>query len=405
MVDFRKYNRSPSFRGVPFQVRDDDYAGGRRNETHEYPGGERAMTEDLGRKAYKIQLNAFVVGEDWRKQSRRLQDALEKKGPGELVHPNGKTYIVNVVDFNIRETTALYQAEFSITFVESGEQPAPQITSALTDRLVAAAQTLNIANAAEFLKIGADYVGDAVSSVAAVASSLVANLAAIVDGIDDAVDTATNAMDTVVSVALDLSNLRENVEELLTTPDVWAARVAGATDVITGLVAPSKKNVRALAYAGATTDFNPVTIDQSTATGAAEYRAVVRTNNYNLAQSIAGAATIISQIDAKRRGDVIEIRNDILAMVDSVLNSNVEMSPEFTTALSNLAADIAAVCNDIIAKLPDERDIELLATTPARVLAHKMYNDQSRGVEIAENNLIYNPTFVPAGVQLKVLDK
>ena len=395
MVDFRKYNRSPSFRGVPFHVREDDYAGGRRNETHEYPGGERAMTEDLGRKAYKIQLTAFVNGED----------ALEKKGPGELVHPNGKTYIVNVVDFSIRETTALYQAEFTITFVESGEQPAPQITSALTDRLIAAAQTLNIANAAEFLKIGADYVGDAVTAVTSVASSLVANLAGIVDGIDDAVDTATDAMDSAVSVALELADLRENVETLLTTPDVWAARVSGAIAVVNTLITPSKKNVRAMAHSGVTSGYNPAEIDQSTATGESEYRAVVRTNNYNLASSIAAAAEIISDIDAARRSDVIEIRNDILAMTDSILESDVEMSPEFTTSVSNLAADIAAVCNDIIAKLPDERDIELLSGTPARVLAHKMYNDQSRGAEIAENNLIYNPTFIPAGVQLKVLDK
>lgn len=405
MVDFRKYNRSPSFRGVPFHVREDDYAGGRRGETHEYPGGERAMTEDLGRKAYKIQLTAFVNGEDWRKKSDKLLTALEKKGPGELVHPNGKTYQVCVQDFNVRESTSLFQAEFNIVFVESGEQPAPQITSALTDRLLAATQTLNIANAVEFLKISADYVGDTVKSVSAVATSLVANLSAIVDGIDDAVDTVTGAMDSVVSVALDLSDLRDNVESLLTTPDVWAARITGATAVITNTIKPSKKNVRALAHAGVTNDLNPAEINQLTATGQAEYRAVVRTNNYNLAQSISTAATVISEIDASRRRDIIEIRNDILATVDYILGSDVEMSAEFTTALADLAANISAVCNDIIAKLPDEREIELSATTPGRVLAHKMYNDQSRGIEIAENNLIYNPTFIPSGVQLKVLDK
>lgn len=405
MVDFRKYNRSPSFRGVPFQVREDDYASGRRNETHEYPGGERAMTEDLGRKAYKIQLTAFVNGEDWRKKSDRLQDALEKKGPGELVHPNGKTYTVNVVDFNIRESTSLFFAEFNITFVESGEQPAPQITSALTDRLLAAADTLNIANAAEFLKMGADYAGNAVKSVTHVATSLVANLSSIVDSIDDAIDTTTGAMDSIVSVALDLSDLRENAEELLSTPDVWAARIRAATAVITNLLSPSKKNVRALAHAGTTPDFNPGAISRITAAGRAEYRATVRTNNYNLAQSISDVANVISDIVATQRSDVIEIRNDILAMVDEILGSDVELSPEFTTALSDVAANIAAVCNDIIAKLPEEREILLPTTTPARVLAHNMYNDQSRGNEIAENNLIYNPTFIPGGVQLKVLDK
>ena len=150
MTDFKKYNRTASFRGVTFNVRDNSHESGRRLETHEYPGAEIPMTEDLGHKAYKIQLTAFVNGENWRKLSDKLQDVLDARGPGELVHPNGKTYKVCVESYTVHETVKLFEAEFTITFIEYGDQRAPTITSALTDRLASAAQTLNIASVQQY---------------------------------------------------------------------------------------------------------------------------------------------------------------------------------------------------------------------------------------------------------------
>ena len=118
MTDFKRYNRTASFRGVKFHVRDNGYESGRRLDTHEYPGADTPMTEDLGRKAYKIQLTAFVNGTDWRKQSDKLQDALDVRGPGELIHPNGHRYSVCVESYQIHETIKAFEAEFTITFPE-----------------------------------------------------------------------------------------------------------------------------------------------------------------------------------------------------------------------------------------------------------------------------------------------
>ncbi|MBR6838316.1 MAG: DNA circularization N-terminal domain-containing protein, partial [Alphaproteobacteria bacterium] len=36
MTDFKRYNRTASFRGVKFHVRDNGYESGRRLDTHEY---------------------------------------------------------------------------------------------------------------------------------------------------------------------------------------------------------------------------------------------------------------------------------------------------------------------------------------------------------------------------------
>jgi len=124
-----------------------------------------------------------------------------------------------------------------------------------------------------------------------------------------------------------------------------------------------------------------------------------------LATSISGAITMLANINAERRRDIIEIRNDLLASADEILNTDIDMTVEFTTSVSDATTVAVAVCNEIIARLPEEREIELAVPTPARVLAHNLYNDQSRGVDIATENLVQNPTFLPAGTQLQVLDK
>ncbi len=404
MTDFAKDNRSPSFRGVPFHVRVNEATGGRRNETHEYPGGERPMTEDLGRKARQIQINAFVNGQDWRKQSDALVDALEKKGPGELVHPNGKTYNVCVQTYNMHERHALFEAEFTINFIESGEQPSPMVSISLTDRLLSAAATLDIANAAEFLKIGADYVASNAAAVSGLARSVVDNFSAIIDGVQSAADSITGAIDGIAAVAMSLSDLSDNAQNLLETPGVWTARVKAATDTVIGLLPANKKNTKSVLLT-ASSGFDASKIDQSNTKGAQEYSAMIRTNNFNLAKAATSAAQLIAVMETDRRGDVREILDAFNDTIDTILGADIAMSPEFTTALSDLSAAASAVCNDVIAQLPEEQEITIPSPVPARVLAHKLYGDQSRYEEIANENEIPNPTFVPSGTILKVLKK
>ncbi len=76
-----------SFRGVPFKVEDEGAPVGRRVETHEYPNRDKPYTEDLGKITFRPSITAYVVGDDCFDQRDRLIDALNKPGPGTLVHP------------------------------------------------------------------------------------------------------------------------------------------------------------------------------------------------------------------------------------------------------------------------------------------------------------------------------
>lgn len=76
-----------SFRGVPFKVEEESAGTGRRVETHEYPNRDKPYTEDLGKITFRPSITAYVVGDDCFDQRDRLIDALNKPGPGTLVHP------------------------------------------------------------------------------------------------------------------------------------------------------------------------------------------------------------------------------------------------------------------------------------------------------------------------------
>uniref|UniRef100_UPI002032A221 DNA circularization N-terminal domain-containing protein n=1 Tax=Escherichia coli TaxID=562 RepID=UPI002032A221 len=94
-----------SFRGVPFKVEEESAGTGRRVETHEYPNRDKPYTEDLGKVTFRPSITAYVVGDDCFDQRDRLIEALNKPGPGTLVHPTyGELKVC--VDGEVRVSTS-----------------------------------------------------------------------------------------------------------------------------------------------------------------------------------------------------------------------------------------------------------------------------------------------------------
>lgn len=76
-----------SFRGVEFLLEEADGESGRRAIPHAYPKKEIGYTEDNGKVLTQERISGRVVGADYFEQLQALLEALNKQGPGELVHP------------------------------------------------------------------------------------------------------------------------------------------------------------------------------------------------------------------------------------------------------------------------------------------------------------------------------
>ena len=126
-MTWRRKLRRGSFRGASFQIDSHNATiGGRRAQTHEYPGRDTPYTEDLGRAAHEYSVQAHVVGDNYHRDRDRLRRACNIAGPGLLVHPYLGRRLVVCTQLRIRESTRQGRmATLDLTFVEAGAATLP----------------------------------------------------------------------------------------------------------------------------------------------------------------------------------------------------------------------------------------------------------------------------------------
>jgi prophage DNA circulation protein len=76
-----------SWRGIPFQIFDNEARVGRRVALHEYPFRDTPWPEDMGRASSYYTFRGFLVGDDCYIQQDLMMIACEISGAGPLIHP------------------------------------------------------------------------------------------------------------------------------------------------------------------------------------------------------------------------------------------------------------------------------------------------------------------------------
>lgn len=89
-----------SFRGIPFIALENQFKRGRQIALHVYPFRDLPWPEDLGRSPRISSLRGFVLGDDADDQMYRLMAAVERPGPGRLVHPTLGSFAAQVLNFS-----------------------------------------------------------------------------------------------------------------------------------------------------------------------------------------------------------------------------------------------------------------------------------------------------------------
>ena len=109
-----------SFRGVRFLVPDESKEAGKKVVFHEYPNSDRRFVEELGKLPPNFSITAIVHGETAIQQRLRLEQALEEKGRGILVHPVYGTLEVTAVNYTSGSTDVeLGKFVFTISFSQT----------------------------------------------------------------------------------------------------------------------------------------------------------------------------------------------------------------------------------------------------------------------------------------------
>lgn len=425
-----------AFRGVEFYVRAADRSAGRRTVVHEFPGSDKPQVEDLGRAATKSTLQAFVIGDNYMAERNDLWDAFNTPGAGPLVHPFwGRLTVTVIGEVRLRETTDEGgMARFTVNVVEAGEDFAPLIVPDTEAEVDAAVETVLVSLGEDFEDawtvtdiIGAilDFAQDLISGINGLVSLMntvngYVNAAMnIVDSVGDAI---TALADTVVSLVLLPGQLVSTIADIFndimqavsTVTDAWDSyfgddetsdTTAGTPAIAATGGTPASGDERAevlmtvfrsfAAYGDSFATVNETTPQrEAQADNQAAMIALVR------GISIAETCRAMSKIPFASYDQAVSVRDELADEFDSLLGSAGDTS---YGALADLRAAISRHLTETSVDLPRVITHTPARTLPALVIAHQLYGDSKRDIEIIDRNDIRNPCMVNGGVELEVL--
>lgn len=395
---WRKTLRAASFRGVRFLVDGHEFESGRRGETHEYPQRDEPYAEDLGRRARRYELEAFLLGPNYTPARDDLIKALETAGPGTLVHPYLGTERVVVRAFRLTETTGDGgKASFRITFEEAGrnQYPGGAVSSdaAIKDQAAKSSDALaaDLERAFDVVGIGwlAQPAADLVTGFADLLAASNANTGALNDGLDEFTRTLAAYRSSASTKVLDTIALGDETNDLLAE----LARLPSST-------LSSFRTMLSIGRWSPALDSVPETTpgrrqqrsNQDAWLGFVRRAAAVE------------AAKLVPSLSFVAREDAAAARDEITEVLDAeILAAGAGGDDESFRELSKLYAAVAVDLEQRGATLASVQTVRLPASAPALVVAHRLYQDALRDQEIVARNRVRHPSFVPGGTDLEVL--
>lgn len=374
-----------SFRGVKFFVDTSERTGGRRNVLHEYPFRDEPFSEDMGRGARGFQVEGYLFGDDYFTTRDALITALEKAGPGELVHPYyGRRQVSLAGPWRARESAREGGiVQFSIEFVETQA----------TDNDVVAPQV----DAAGSVK------ASAVNARAAVQAQFTTGftIGPFMDSVTTAVQNISTALDTLLfglslgtqlqaTLSARLGALVANADELVQAPEDLYLSLVGVFELVDAI--PFLID----AYG----------FDQGT-------RPPADTANRALEQSCFDAVTLLTQRLAVLRAaelladatfDSYDAAVAQRSAVADLLDDQAETASDDTyPALLQLRADIVKAVPGLDSDLPRLVVYTPPVTVPSLVLTHRLYGTLDLESDVVARNHIRHPGFIGGGRALEVL--
>lgn len=414
--------RPASFRGVAFEVGSHSESGGRRVELHEYPLRDTPYAEDLGKKAGKWQIEAFLVNgkSGYAERRDKLREALNASGPGTLIHPYLGELSVSVDGYSLKETTREGgYCTFSISFVEAGQPVEPDVEKDTAANVLDKAEAAKEAATAGFLD---EYM------------PLLEDLEGLAGKVPALLSEATAFLGTPLSI---LSRAQSAASSVLALPDRLASRILGYLGTIRQLggIATSGLKMNALTAllgkkSAGTASSWLVTSNGVIAgivgetswpqagggsigggTPSPETPGVVASTVANRAETplidlIAAGAVIEAAIESAdadygTADDALASRDAVLEAIDEVQRAN--CSDAVFTALSELAAAVNEDLTTRGAELPKLGSATLSMSMPALAASYRLYGDVGQADAIVARNRIRHPGRVPGGVPLEVI--
>lgn len=395
--------REASFRGVPFFYDSTGIDGGRRTQTHEFAYRDKPYTEDLGRKAQEIPIEAYVLGDDYMTARDNLLKACNEEGPGELIHPYYGSIQVNCQVISIRESTSEGRiARISMTFIEAGEKFFPDSSPNRTAAVESSADTLDAAAADDFAGVFSVEGFPEFVSLFAIRDIIKFLNAIFGDQADiNLISAFSSLIQTPRSLALSTQALLGGFNETQNDLKLKTIPAINIINLNKAILAPAE-TVKRKNYPSKTLIETCNYGNRISSTSKSTTQARINGNSnalIDLVRRSAISAASRSAVEAAfdTRNDAESVRDDIADAIDSQAEITSEI-PIYLALTDMRAALVQAVPPE---GLPELVAVNVKRPVSSLVLAYDLYADALRGDEIITRNNVRHPGFIgPADVQV-----
>lgn len=393
-MGWRERLKPASFRGVSFYAPGRGGEGGRRLVMNEYPDRDDPWVEDLGRRGRIYRFDGYVIGKDFDKARDALIEACEKKGEATLVHPTYGSLTVQCERYSWSEADEEGgMCRFSFSFFESGANNYPSaevdtvanvssvVGSAYSDFETAFSDVFEVVNVPAFiLQTAADQLSD-----------LVALISGLRQGPIDALLTLNTARSTIARILGDVFDDPATFV-LGSLPEI-------VRKVVSGFSAASSDSSVAMAGLRQICDYGNSLApdDSSTAARAIEAQNTVALGALIARTALAEQALVAASMSFDAYDDAAALRTrltgDIGAAATVAGDSGDGTGFQALKKLSrSVSLDLTARGASLARIVTYRRNVSL----PAVVLAHQLYGDASRGVDLVARNKVPFGLFMPA---------
>ncbi len=423
-----------SFRGVEFYVDTSTLEGGRRTVIHRFPGRNDVGSEDNGLEPRVVNVEAYILGSDYFGERDALRTALEKAGPGPLIHPYWGSLTV-IVNGKFRLQEAFRDgglARFTIPMLEVADTLAPVVEPDTASELEIAVEACNTA-AAEAFEDAFD-VTDYAATVATAAAELLTtavtemreitgyvnaamNVAdAIGDSITEVISTATDLVRTPSVIASSmLGIIADTLATAGTLTSAWQSYfdeavealgdVAGSPITAASASNPASGDSRVELVMRAYRDSIGMGLDEDELDASSTQVAQQAVNQealdlYVRTVAVAEVSRTISTIPFTSATKSEEIRDEIFEELDTLQET---VADDVYGPLVDLRTALAAYLAEAAEDLPRIVEYTPQATLPALVIAQQLYGDVAYEADLIARNNIRDPLRVPFGAALEVL--
>jgi prophage DNA circulation protein len=421
-----------SFKGVEFYVDSITSNIGRRTVLHEFPGKDQPFVEDLGRRARVIEIEAYVLGDDYMAQRDSLRDAIEAAGSGPLTHPYwGAMTVTPTGQVSIRETPSDGGiARIRFQCVEAGSEliqvepdRASQVEEAATVAAVAVAEQFEedfetIGYIAHVAAAATNLVNAIISDIRDIKSYVNAAMA-IVDTIGKALDDIADAVASLIALPGQLASEFEAVINSMMSSigsigSAWdayfstvetAGGIAGDPSTVAIGASPASSNTRVDILTKTFDEMTSIGADWTTVAETTPQREQEAANQAALrklirAQTVVETCRALVDIPFTSLSEANTVRDIVLDELDTLLEEadDTEYGPfvDLRVAVVQYLADVSAALPRVVSYTP-------ATSLPALVLAQQLYGDPTQDVDLIARNNIRNPCKIPEFAELEIL--